>query len=160
MPKALIIGYGNILRGDDGVGWVIAEKLKELLPQELVTVQTHVQLTPEMVADLSEVELVVFIDAQTDGPAGTVTCQPVEPLTISPLSFSHHLTAATLLSLSLHLFGKAPKAYLVSVNGDNFEHQEELSPPVQNSVPKAIETVLNLLMNANLVNPPTLTEKT
>ncbi|MGQ9518543.1 MAG: hydrogenase maturation protease [Candidatus Fervidibacter sp.] len=160
MPKALIIGYGNILRGDDGVGWAVAERLKGLLLQESVTVQTNIQLTPEMAVDLSEVELVVFIDAQANEPAGAVTCQPVEPLTVSSPSFSHHLTAATLLSLALHLFGKAPKAYLVSINGANFEYREGLSPPVQNAVLKAIKTVLNLLMNANLVNSPTLTEET
>lgn len=151
MPKALIIGYGNILRGDDGVGWAVAEKLKELLPQELVTVQTHIQLTPEMAADLSEVEFAVFIDAQDNEPPGAITCKPVEPLTISPPSFSHHLTAAALLSLARHFFGKAPKAYLVSINGVDFGYREELSPPVQNAVIGAVETVLNLLTSANLI---------
>lgn len=144
MPKVLIIGYGNPLRGDDGVGWVIAEKLGELLPQEVVVVKTGIQLTPELAADLSEAEIVIFVDARVGEPAGEIQCEQVEPLPTLPSS-SHHFTPSALLSYALHFFGKAPQTFLVSINGAEFGFQEQLSPIVLNSVPKAVKVILEIL---------------
>jgi Ni,Fe-hydrogenase maturation factor len=42
--NVLVIGYGNPLRGDDRVGWVVAERLREVAGVTAVT--TH-QLLPE-----------------------------------------------------------------------------------------------------------------
>ncbi|MCX7968872.1 MAG: hydrogenase maturation protease [Armatimonadetes bacterium] len=144
MPKVLIIGYGNPLRGDDGVGWVIAEKLRELLPQEIVAVKTGIQLTPELAADLSEAAIAVLVDARAGEPAGEIHCEQVEPLPTLPSS-SHHFTPAALLSYALHFFGKAPQTFLVSINGAEFGFQEQLSPIVLNSVPKAVKVILEIL---------------
>ena len=63
MPKVLVVCYGNPLRGDDGVGWIVAEKLQQRSLPDFVFIQTHIQLTPEQAADLSEADLAIFIDA-------------------------------------------------------------------------------------------------
>lgn len=148
MPKTLIVGYGNPLRGDDGVGWVVAEKLREILPDEQVLIRTCIQLTPELASDLSEVEIAIFIDAKCAEPEGSVECVAVSP---SPMSqtFSHHFTPSTLLAYGQQFFGKVPRTFLVSVNGKNFGFQTQLSQPVQDAIPAVIETVLNLLERAD-----------
>jgi len=50
MPKVLVVCYGNPLRGDDGVGWIVAEKLRQMSLPDFVAIQTHIQLTPELAA--------------------------------------------------------------------------------------------------------------
>ena len=49
----LVLAYGNPLRRDDGVGWVIGERLAELLPEEAVDVRVLHQLTPELAEPIS-----------------------------------------------------------------------------------------------------------
>ena len=62
MARALIIGYGNPLRGDDGLGWRAAEQLAEIIPQSEAEVIACHQLTPELAEPISRARLVIFID--------------------------------------------------------------------------------------------------
>lgn len=144
MPKVLIVGYGNPLRGDDGVGWVVAERLRELTLSEAVSIRTCIQLTPELAADLSEAEIAILIDVRAEEPAGKISCQQVKPLHYLPSS-SHHLNPSALLSYTYQLFGKAPQTYLISINGTEFGYQAHLSPQVQEAVPKAVKVIVELL---------------
>ena len=48
MRRVLIIGYGNPLRADDGVGWQAARRLAELRQDEFVETLALHQLTPEL----------------------------------------------------------------------------------------------------------------
>ncbi len=75
----LIIGIGNTLRGDDGVGWWLAERAEGQQPAAdgeagrtiagsaavngWPLVRTVQQLTPELVEELQTVRRVLFIDA-------------------------------------------------------------------------------------------------
>ena len=63
----LIIGYGNPLRGDDGVGWRVAEAAGTALPEGAATVLAVHQLTPELSAPISRAGRVVFVDAAAEG---------------------------------------------------------------------------------------------
>lgn len=57
----LVIGIGNPLRSDDGVGWWLARRAERWLPaSQLRAVQ---QLTPELAADVAAAARVLFIDA-------------------------------------------------------------------------------------------------
>src|SRR5579863_2441204 len=68
MSRTLIIGIGNPLRGDDGLGWRAVESLRQIASlQEVETVTCH-QLTPEMAESVSRAERVVFIDAYVGSP--------------------------------------------------------------------------------------------
>ena len=60
--ELLVIGYGNTLRGDDGVGPRVAEAVEKL---NLPGVRTLVcqQLSPEHADPISRVRKVVFVDA-------------------------------------------------------------------------------------------------
>jgi hydrogenase maturation protease len=61
----LIIGYGNTLRSDDGVGpHVVREIAAQRLP-DVTCVVVH-QLTPEMAAQVTLADQVLFVDAQVD----------------------------------------------------------------------------------------------
>ncbi|MFN7898679.1 MAG: hypothetical protein ACK5N0_03300 [Synechococcaceae cyanobacterium] len=57
----LVIGIGNSLRGDDGVGWWLAQRAERWLPPDRVRAVR--QLTPELAAELAAATRVLFLDA-------------------------------------------------------------------------------------------------
>lgn len=75
-----IIGYGNPLRGDDRAGFSVAEHLHAagVLPPSVTILATH-QLLPEFAELLSQVDRVIFVDAEPIAPAETITPAPPEP---------------------------------------------------------------------------------
>ncbi len=124
----LVIGIGNPLRGDDGVGALLAEQVGGRSVQ---------QLTPELAEELSLLEAVLFIDAWA-APAGAVPqLQPLSPAGTG--GDSHHLEPAALLAVSQALYGRAPAAQLLLVPAHAFEHGMELSAPLRASLPAARE---------------------
>jgi hydrogenase maturation protease len=157
VKKALIIGYGNPDREDDGVAWHIlgALTLKLGLPapasyedefpedSRLVFV-FHLQLTPEMAEDISAHEYVCFVDAHTGNIPEPVRLIQVESeFQHSP--FTHHLTPQSLVSMCETLYGKKPHAALLSVLGHRFLFSRELSEETAALVPLATELIWDWL---------------
>ena len=90
MNPILVIGYGNPLRGDDGVGWRVAEEAAALLPDPPVTVLTVQLLTPELADPISRSDLLILIDAAAEGPPtpgleGAVEVRPQLPVWLALL---------------------------------------------------------------------------
>ena len=124
-PGVLVIAYGNPLRTDDGVAWRAAELLRRQLVSSAKYLCVH-QLTPELAQDVSQAEMVVFMDAeQTDHP-GQVRCERVVPRR-EQVTFSHHLTPHDLLGLTEALYGVSPRALLIAISGEKFDYGETLS---------------------------------
>lgn len=140
MIDLLIIGYGNPLRGDDGVGWHVVEALDSHLPAaSMVTVH---QLTPEWSDTISRAGRVIFVDAALGDSPGKVE---VFPLYASPTQTgSHETTPGALLGMAGDLFGRCPPAFMVTIVGASFELSEALSAPVAKAVPVAVSRVLEL----------------
>src|SRR5262249_4363142 len=90
MDRTLVIAYGNPLRSDDGVAWRAAKELKRILPNSAQVISVR-QLTPELAELASGSDLVIFVDASSEGPPGSVLCQPLSPEP-GKFHFSHHLT--------------------------------------------------------------------
>jgi hydrogenase maturation protease len=144
MPGTLIIAYGNPLRCDDGVAWRAAEELTRLnLPGDIEIITRH-QLTPELASIVSESSLVVFVDAAYKGAPGEIVSLPAEPKPQSSI-FTHEFSPASILSAARELFSNSPKAFVVSIAGQNFDHGETLSTTVTESVPRLLTSVLKLL---------------
>ena len=137
----LIIGYGNPLRRDDGLGWCAARRLMETLPDDQAEVVIAHQLAPEMAEAISRARLVIFIDASQDGTPGQVVRQSLSPGSGEWGALVHHLDAASLLACARELYGKCPPAIMLSVVAQSFEFGEGLSPVVQ----AGLEEVLRLV---------------
>lgn len=137
----LIIGYGNSLRGDDGLGEYISRRLRDMLTRPDVEILSQYQLTPELVEPISRADRVIFIDARTGAVPGAIECARVEPVPdAGPLM--HHVSPAGLLAASWGLYGRHPEAVLFSVAGDCFDYGEGLSPAVQAAVPALLARIL------------------
>ncbi|RMH30542.1 MAG: hydrogenase maturation protease [Candidatus Hydrogenedentota bacterium] len=148
MPKTLVIGYGNPLRGDDAVGQVVAQRFAASYADASTEVRALFQLLPELAEDLSTADTVVFVDASATLAPGEVRCESLE---IAPSnsseSFTHRVTPHGLLQMSRKLYGKAPRAWLISVGGEVFGHAEGLSPQVAATVDEICGQIRTLLAN-------------
>lgn len=137
MSRILIIGYGNPLRGDDAVGFVAAERLRESITDPEVEILALHQLTPELMEPLSRAGRAIFLDAAAGGEPGTIRKRTIEPAAEGS-GFTHQSTPGALLAGAMALFGHAPEAMLYSIPGGDFAFGEVLTPCVQ----RALEEVL------------------
>lgn len=144
MTRALVVGYGNPLRSDDGLGWQVAVELFRTNQSPEVEVLPCHQLTPELAPAVSRAKTVFFIDCARDGKPGEVRCQELRSEAGTP-SFTHDLTPSALLALSSELFGACPQAVLLSIGGENYAPGDSLSDTVRSHVPELKSMVHRLL---------------
>jgi len=141
--EILVIGYGNPLRGDDGVGPVIAEELAKRLcdPDSKIQVVACHQLNPELAEPIAETRAVIFIDASVDLKPGEVRVTAVSPDRFSPGAFVHSMKPSALLATASELFGQAPPAKSVGIGVSSFETGMQLTPQVSKAVSVAVAAV-------------------
>ena len=164
-PKILIIGLGNPILGDDGIGWRVAnlleswlasrsglEKTSELpekLPVEIDTLATGGLALMERMLGY---ENVILVDALSTGQrrTGSVSVFPLEDLpkqAAGHLASAHDTSLQNALDMAAALGAKRPRQILiVAIESENvFEFSEELSPPAAAAVSLAAGKVLELL---------------
>jgi hydrogenase maturation protease len=135
----LVVGYGNSLRGDDGIGPCVADRLAARgLPG--VGALAVPQLLPELAAELAEVRLVIFVDARVGPPQPEVEVIPLDPAGPADL-MTHVGTPQALLALARTVYGTAPEAWCVSVAGQDFDFEEHLSPAGERNAGLAVEKI-------------------
>lgn len=137
--STLVIGYGNDLRGDDGVGQQVAHIIEswELPNLRSLAVQ---QLTPELVEELATVARVIFIDAYPANSEPAVKVYHLEPAS-DETPIGHTSDPRTLLALTQALHNYHPSAWLVTIPGVNFELGETLSPVAEQGLCEALEEI-------------------
>jgi hydrogenase maturation protease len=162
--NALIIGYGNPDREDDGVAWHILQALAlkmglpaptsyedEFSENDKIDFAFYLQLTPEMAEDIARYDYVCFVDAHTGNIPESVRLISVESdFQRSP--FTHHLTAQSLMSICETLYDKKPDAALLSVLGYQFLFSRQLSENTSELVPQAIDLLWKWLSDRKVVD--------
>lgn len=142
---ALVIGYGNPLRSDDGFGWRVARELEDGVCSDQMDVMACHQLTPELAEEISTRGLVVFVDVEVGRRVGEISRRRVEPEPPEAAVFGHTLEPAGLLALAKELYGSQPEAQLVSTGSETLEFGERLSPSVEAAVGTAVEEIRRLV---------------
>lgn len=134
----LVIGYGNTLRGDDGVGPRVAEAVDA---SHLPGVSTLIcqQLSPEHAATIALADTVVFVDAAVDAPK-EVQFRSLEPNDTSQL-MAHAADPRTMLALSRDVFGHVPRAWWLTIPAVKMEFSEALTPLAQRGCTEAIHRI-------------------
>jgi hydrogenase maturation protease len=148
MPRTLIIGYGNPLRGDDGFGWHTAVRLQDLIHDDGIEILPVHQLTPELMDPISRARRVIFIDAAVGGEPGKLTVTTLETSVGPPPAFTHFATPAALLEGARSLYGAKPEGILITVVGLDFEIGEDLSGPVRLALESLAGTKIRELIAA------------
>jgi hydrogenase maturation protease len=151
----LVVGIGNPLRGDDGVGPGVAARLAALLEARGALVLEVHQLLPELAEDVACASQVVLVDAVAGRAPGSVRVEELLTGTAAGAggvrealaggAFSHGFGCAGLLALAGALYGSAPAARLVGVGIAGTEPGAALSPEVRRALPRAAQAVLEAI---------------
>ncbi|WP_421796422.1 hydrogenase maturation protease [Haliscomenobacter sp.] len=148
----LIMGIGNYLMGDEGVGVHVAQRLaKETLP-EGVDVLDGGTGGFFLMEYFENYPVVILIDATLDDrPTGTI--RVIEPRFASdfPRAMSTHDIGLRDLVEGLAILGKLPKIYLFAVSIEMIQSQQiELSPELERVMPGLLEQVKNMALKQRL----------
>lgn len=141
----LVIGFGNTLRGDDGVGPRVAEAV-EALHWPGVRTLVCTQLTPELAEPISQVRAVIFVDAAVDAPR-EVQLRPLLPAETSQL-MAHAADPRTMLALARDVFGHVPQAWWLTIPATDLGFSEHLSATALHGLQRAIELIREFLPRA------------
>jgi hydrogenase maturation protease len=129
----LVIGYGNELRRDDGAGPHVARAVASWGLPGVRALAAH-QLAPELAEPVAGAEEVFFVDA---GAGDTVCVLPVPPEALAQ-TFGHTSSPQELLALAEALYGRRPRAWLVTVPAPDLDFGEGLSPPAARGAEEAL----------------------
>lgn len=146
MQRALVLGYGNSLRRDDGAGPEVARRVAALGLPGVEVIEAH-QLLPEHAAALAVVERAVFVDASVEDGVDAVTARRVAPAADASLA-PHASSPEALLALAWLLFERVPEAWLVSVPAADLGLGEGLSAGVAVACGEAVDRIRGLLAGA------------
>ncbi len=136
----LVLGYGNPLRRDDGLGARVVEVIAR---EEWPGVRTHTaqQLTPELAAEIAATCVVIFVDASVRRGVETSRRQATELEAAS----THVCDPRGLLGLAGTVYDAAPDSWLVSVGGEDFTLGEDLSRIGRANCDEAVEAVRRIV---------------
>ena len=148
-PRTLVAGFGNELRGDDGFGVRVLQRLEGVLAErscvDLLEVGTGgLQLAQQL---LDPYDRLIVVDAMTRGGApGTVYVLEVEAVEEIHDVDIHLATPARALSVAQALGGLPDEVYLVGCEpAEVDELTTQLTPAVAAALGEAVEAVLRLL---------------
>jgi hydrogenase maturation protease len=143
--KALIIGYGNPLRGDDGIGQAAAQALANDAALDCAHVIGCHQLTPELADCIAAVDLVVFVDAAADIQPGVVVVRKIYGTSARWSGLVHTADPAVLLDLARKLYCRSPEAFLVTIGVSTLALGDGLSEAAAAALPEAVAAVRRLV---------------
>ena len=142
----LVVGYGNPLRSDDGLGWHAAERLARDPRLAGTDVRWQHQLTPELAYDFSRVRLVVLIDVSVEQAPGEISVRRLDDTSAKVEATStHHTDPAALVALARDLWGAAPEVFIVGVGAESLEVGESLTPTVEAAIPGIADIVVRIV---------------
>ena len=135
-----IIGYGNVERGDDGVGIIAAERLRDLGFDSVKCTGDGLEL---LEAWRGQRDVIIIDTVVTGAPAGTLhrwdDCQSL-PASVTPTS-THGLGLAQAIDLAGTLDLLPARVSVWGVEGKNFAAGSALSPEVESAISELVELV-------------------
>jgi hydrogenase maturation protease len=140
----LVIGYGNTLRRDDGVGPRVADTLETLdLPG--VSTLNCALLTPETAEPVSRACAVIFVDATVDSTE-QVQLRKLTPADSSQI-LAHAADPTTILALARDVFGQVPEAWLLPIPVADLGLGDQLSTLAQAGFDTALRQLIEFAQN-------------
>ncbi len=118
----LVIGYGNELRRDDGLGPKTASAIEAMKLPSVRVLCVH-QLTPELAEPISQATTVVFVDAALQTELKVQRLSPAEHHQLR----AHRSDPAGLLTLARDLYNKSPRAWWITAPAYDLNFGEGLS---------------------------------
>lgn len=142
--KALVIGYGNRSRKDDGAGCHVIDTLaaRDRFPAQLEAAH---QLDLTLAETMREYDLVVFVDARISDDPEAWSMEDVVPA-VRDRGVTHFVAPGDLLGLCQVLYGAAPRGVLFAIRGTDFDFGEGLSEETRRSALQVADRIEALVM--------------
>ena len=145
--KILILGIGNYLMGDEGIGVHAAERLqKEKLPPDVDVVDGGTGGF-HLLGYFEGYETIILVDATLDNnPNGTIRLIQPRFAKDFPKAMSTHDIGLKDMVSALQLLDKMPAIYLFVVSIESLQQQGiELTEEIKNAMPLLITKIKGLL---------------
>lgn len=144
--EILIVGIGNTIRGDDGIGAYVCSAIDHL---DMKGVQTLIvqQLDTGLIDELLSTDKIVLVDAAVSGE--DVRFYLLNDDVGYPISVSHHINANLLASLITKLYGKKLNLMMCAVKGENFDMGQRLSVTAKQNADNAVGLIVNWINNSD-----------
>jgi hydrogenase maturation protease len=145
--RTLVLGIGNVLMGDEGVGCAAVRLLAEMPRDAGVSVLDGGTGGFHLLGHLDGVDRLVLVDAADDGhPPGTVGVTRPRFLSDFPRALSAHEIGLRDLLETATLLGRLPPTDLVTISiATPLVVGTELSQKVASALPTVVAAVLQLL---------------
>jgi len=157
--KTLIIGLGNPILGDDGVGWKIAQEVERQLPSSAlgsssISVECFALAGISLMEQMIGYERVILIDSLNTGTHPQVKVVSFRLDELVDLTYGHSASAHDLSLKNALVMGRSMDAnlpedknvHVVAVEARHvYDFGETLSPKIEAAVPIAIDEVFRLL---------------
>lgn len=150
----LILGIGNILLQDEGIGVHAMREMEKKEWPENINLLDGGTGGFHMLSIIQEYKTIVMIDATIDNdPPGTIKVTEPRFASDFPKVLSSHDIGLKDLIESATLLGFLPKIYLITVTIDqNQELGMELSKQIHNTIPVIIAEIKSILKQINHTN--------
>jgi hydrogenase maturation protease len=150
--KILIVGLGNPILGDDGVGWVVAEEVRKRLPPDSpVDVDClslgGISLMERLIGYQRAILIDAFISEEEEGSIVVAKLEELPNYSAFHLTSAHDMSLQNAMEMGRRLGADLPEELtVVGVSASQvYDFSEELSPRVQEAVPKMTEIVVELV---------------
>ena len=143
--KCLIFGIGNYGRQDDGLGWEFLDGLNESKFKN-VSLEYRYQLQIEDAELMGGFDMVIFVDASKNKLENGFSWQPCARSNTHSFS-THALVPETILYLAEQLYHHKPKAYVLAIQGYQWELENGLSKNAQENLNKARAYFTNRILD-------------
>ena len=147
-PKTVILGIGNVLLSDEGIGVHVANELSGMdLPPGVSVVEGGTDGF-RLLNIITETDRLIVVDAVKGGAEpGSIYRFNVDDVRNVPPGFRtsvHQVGILEVIDLS-GLIGKTPKTTVIGVEPKSLDMSLELSPEIKEKIPRIIELVLEEL---------------
>lgn len=155
-PTTLIVGLGNPILGDDGVGWRVAEAIKARLNDPDVEVLCLSLGGLALMEHLAGYRRAIIVDAMSSGaPAGTLhrmTAREMDEISVQHTASVHDLSLSTALAFGREMGLNLPnEIQVLGVEARvEFEFGETLSAAVTAAIPEAARIVESWLQASSV----------
>jgi hydrogenase maturation protease len=147
-PNIVILGIGNLLLSDEGVGVHVANKLMEIDLPEGVSVVEGGTDGFRLINFITEADRLIVIDAVQGGAApGSIYRFNLDEVKNCPSGFKtsvHQIGILEVINMS-GLIGKTPQTTVIGIEPHSLEMGMELSPTIKEKIPRIIELILDEL---------------
>ena len=142
--KICLIGVGNILRSDDGIGAYICNLIDNLkIPGvDCLIVQ---QLQVELIEDIMHYQTIIIADASL-GDSG-VDLSPLNQLEAGMAS-SHQIDAGMLFSVAKNIYQTELNMYICAVKGEDFSIGDKISTAALARANTAVKLIRKFIESA------------